>query len=661
MKRVVRSKSGREIYGPKWQNNNDNMESENENGHSVETTTEIARVSGAAAPPAVTEINVVVEDDEDQAPIGYLQTIELALVPDAAEPSTLTQTNVVADQDQTSQGANRRGLRLSNRHEAMYRAALEGDCMAAEMLLKEDPNLGSDEISEEGDRALHVDASMKHKDFVLKLVEQMSASELEMLDGRGFTACCYVAISGSVEIAELLIGKNRTLATTRDQENRTPLQKAALRGNTKMVSHFLKYVRVKDLSTQEWFDLLLVAIRHRMYVEALKILGSEQQLATMTNDGGTALHLLAREKRFFIRRWESRRGVMGRNMRLLAKKLWRGIQRLGEASRVLELMKNPPILHYAAEVGNVELLTMLTHTYADLVWHTNSQGYTIFHIAVKHRQESLFKLINEIGARKDFIAMSQDENGNNILHLAAELAPPTRKILPMPPFQMHREILWFQKVKEIVPPLCLEMKNKDGHTPQELFHKEHVRLFKESTTWMRNTSDSCMLISTLLFGVVFASTFAVPGGYDQETGIPILLRTNWFTCFVIFEAVAMYWAAFSIIGFWRIMTYSYDESHSLSYRTDPFIAGLVGMLFSVLGVISAFMSAYFLVYIEQRGALVKFVILFVYILLVITVINQTLFFSNFGFPDTLFRMKSKHTLFKRHAAAREKKRRCWIF
>ncbi|XP_057797235.1 ankyrin repeat-containing protein At5g02620-like [Salvia miltiorrhiza] len=252
MKRILTSRSGREMYGPKWQNMESSTSSEN-------------------------------KDDDDALHSASTQTT-------TAPPLPLTPT---------PQGISRRRINcLSNSHESMYRATLEGDCVAVEMLLEGDPKLASDEISEEGDRALHVAAAIKHKQIVRKLVEKLSASELALLDGHGYTACCYAALSGTVDIVDLMMRKNSSLATARDWENTTPLYKAAFRGNAKMVSYFLGSAKLEDLSIEEWFDLLLVTIRREMYDVALKISGSNEQLATMRNDEGTALHLLAKQSLF---------------------------------------------------------------------------------------------------------------------------------------------------------------------------------------------------------------------------------------------------------------------------------------------------------------------------------------------------------------------------
>lgn len=137
-------------------------------------------------------------------------------------------------------------------------------------------------------------------------------------------------------------------------------------------------------------------------------------------------------------------GRMQLDLRLLVEKLWAEIQRL-DRTKVRELLKNPPILHDAARVGNIELIAMLTQTYPNLVWEIDSRGYTIFHVAIIYRRENVFRLIYSAGAMKHFVATSQDQNGDNILHLAAKLAPPSRRnIESIPAFQMQKELEWFK-------------------------------------------------------------------------------------------------------------------------------------------------------------------------------------------------------------------------
>ncbi|KAH6822113.1 hypothetical protein C2S53_020194, partial [Perilla frutescens var. hirtella] len=484
--------------------------------------------------------------------------------------------------------------------ESMYRAASEGDWLATEIILQHDPNLAFDHITEDGDRALHVAAAMKHKQFVKKLVEKMSPNDLTLLDGHGYTACCYAAMTGIVEIADVMMKKNPNMCTSRDKYGKTPLHKAASRANAEMLWHFLNSVEAADLPKEEWFDLLLVTIHNGMYDLALEILEKDGSLATMRNDEGTALHLLARQdissnyfksKQGRLKNWLFNPMILAPDLCILAEKLWSEIQRLDEPT-VLELMKNPSILHDAAKVGNVELITMVTLEYPNLIWKTDNNGYTIFHIAVIYRRENVFRLIHQIGARKHFVAISKDENGNNILHLAAKLAPLNARKISSESL-MQREVKWFKVVEEIVPPPCRGMRNKDGQTPRELFSIQHKALLEKGESWMKNTADSCMLIATILLTVVFAAAFTAPGGNNGETGIPIHLKSKWFTTFVITEAIALLGSTGSIVMFWTIMTSSFDEDEFVMIVPSQMMIGLAFLLLALIHAVSAFVAAYF--------------------------------------------------------------------
>lgn len=61
MKRVVRSNSGREVYGPKWQNN---MKYSN--------ISDAPQVSDATVPPPVTPTNAANNEDQTQSSEGQI-------------------------------------------------------------------------------------------------------------------------------------------------------------------------------------------------------------------------------------------------------------------------------------------------------------------------------------------------------------------------------------------------------------------------------------------------------------------------------------------------------------------------------------------------------------------------------------------------------------
>lgn len=129
----------------------------------------------------------------------------------------------------------------------------------------------------------------------------------------------------------------------------------------------------------------------------------------------------------------------------LVKCLWEHALQLDE-EELSALIRNPcRVLFVAAESGNVVFLAELIRAHPDLIWKVNSQNQSLFHVAVRCRQESVLHLIYEIGAIKDLIAAYRDEKGNNMLHLAGKLGPPNRlNMVSGAALQMQRELLWFK-------------------------------------------------------------------------------------------------------------------------------------------------------------------------------------------------------------------------
>lgn len=81
----------------------------------------------------------------------------------------------------------------------------------------------------------------------------------------------------------------------------------------------------------------------------------------------------------------------------------------------------------------------------ELIWKIDDYERTIFHVAVLHRQESVYNLLYEIGSIKDLVTTFRDTSGNNILHLAAMMPEPNRlHIVSGVALQMQRELLWFK-------------------------------------------------------------------------------------------------------------------------------------------------------------------------------------------------------------------------
>ena len=102
------------------------------------------------------------------------------------------------------------------------------------------------------------------------------------------------------------------------------------------------------------------------------------------------------------------------------------------------------VLFDAAKVGNIEFLIKLIHFDFDLLWKYY-EDKTIFHLAAEERHESIFSLLHELGSVGGIIVSRTNENGDNILHLAAKMAPQEKlNAISGAALQMQREILWFK-------------------------------------------------------------------------------------------------------------------------------------------------------------------------------------------------------------------------
>ncbi|KAK2383989.1 hypothetical protein QL285_071389 [Trifolium repens] len=84
--------------------------------------------------------------------------------------------------------------------------------------------------------------------------------------------------------------------------------------------------------------------------------------------------------------------------------------------------------------------------------------------------------------------------------------------------QMIRELQWFKEIDNLDHPLHKEVKIKDSKTASQVFMEEHRQLVKEAKNWIKDRSDSCILVATLIATINFAAAIYVPGGSRDASG-----------------------------------------------------------------------------------------------------------------------------------------------
>jgi len=140
-------------------------------------------------------------------------------------------------------------------------------------------------------------------------------------------------------------------------------------------------------------------------------------------------------------------------------------------------------------------------------------------------------------------------------------------------------------------PLHKEVKNQEGKTAWQVFKEEHKALLEEGKNWMKDTSNSCMLVATLIATIAFAAVITVPGGNNQDKGIPIFLSDNTFMVFVVSDALALFSSMASLLMFLAILNARYAEEDFVMALPERLILGMASLFFAVVTTMIAFGAA----------------------------------------------------------------------
>ncbi|KAL9411955.1 hypothetical protein AB3S75_045539 [Citrus x aurantiifolia] len=473
----------------------------------------------------------------------------------------------------------------------LYRAALNGDWAVAKEIYDEDDREIGVEITNHGNTALHVAAEANRIDFVKKLLKSMSAEDLAKQNKIGCTALFYAAASGSVELAKETMKDNRSIATLPDNDGMLPIVRAASLGRTEVVE-FLYRETKNSLKDDDCIELLVQLIETGLYAVALQLLHDHRYLATKrAKNKKTALHALARKNL-------GDKDRKNKEAAKLVESLWEEVILLSK-DEIWKLIEQPgELILDAAEQGNVQFLSILIREYPDLMWKADeNDNYTIFHIAVSNRQEKLFKFIYDIRSIADLMVDSTDKKGNNILHLAGKLAPQHRlNVVSGSALQMQRELLWFEAVKDVVPPKLRDAKNNKGLTPKALFSKEHKELKRKGETWMKDTASSCMIVATLIATIVFAAAITVPGGNKEDTGLPFFRRRASFKIFAVSNVISLAASSVSIVNFLSIVAPRYAEEDFLHLLPRKLLVGFATLFVAIAAMMVVFSATSYIVF-----------------------------------------------------------------
>ncbi|GAV92195.1 PGG domain-containing protein, partial [Cephalotus follicularis] len=150
------------------------------------------------------------------------------------------------------------------------------------------------------------------------------------------------------------------------------------------------------------------------------------------------------------------------------------------------------------------------------------------------------------------------------------------------------------EVEKWIKPELINKRDEDKKTAWELFTEKHEDLVRKGESWMKDTSNSCMVVATLISRVVFPAAFTVPGGNSSE-GVTIFLGKNAFEVFIISDALALLSSLTSLLMFLSILTAKYAEEDFLKSLPLRLIIGLATLFFAIAAVMTSFVATLWII------------------------------------------------------------------
>jgi hypothetical protein len=148
-----------------------------------------------------------------------------------------------------------------------------------------------------------------------------------------------------------------------------------------------------------------------------------------------------------------------------------------------------------------------------------------------------------------------------------------------------------QIVEATVHPKYKEAINIENKKPREIFTESHKELVKEGGKWAKETAGSYTVVATLVTTIMFAAAFTVPGGNNQDSGIPLFLKDKTFNVFIIADVISLFTSSTSVLLFIGILTGSYAENDFLKDFPLRLSLGIIALFFSVISMMVAFCAS----------------------------------------------------------------------
>ncbi|XP_028755257.1 ankyrin repeat-containing protein ITN1-like [Neltuma alba] len=209
----------------------------------------------------------------------------------------------------------------------------------------------------------------------------------------------------------------------------------------------------------------------------------------------------------------------------------------------------------AASNGIIEIVQLFLEEHPESVNHVSEDEQNLLHMAVKHRQLEIFKLLKKNPSFGTLVTRISREK-RTALHQVARMDYYRASHHAGAAFQLQAELKWYKRVAEVVPNHLHLHCDYLRLTAGDVLDIEHDNMLADAQSWIKQTAESCSTVSVLVATVVFAAAYTIPGG--SEGGTPVYLRSPVFIFFTVMDIVALAFSLASVVMFLSILTSPFE-------------------------------------------------------------------------------------------------------
>ncbi|KAI3701569.1 hypothetical protein L6452_26750 [Arctium lappa] len=493
------------------------------------------------------------------------------------------------------------------RKEKLLNATVKGRWWEAESILENYRQAATEAISDDGNTMLHLAVETGQNDFVKQLLDFIKdGKDIEKKNSDGRTALHIAAIVGNKYAAELLVNRRKELVGIADYKAIVPLSSAYYNMKLETFAYLLDVTEIKEQShslgfipssdpLQSKVNLLITLIFTKQYDLASTWVNKYPEL--VTRDDKVLMAMVKTFPMEPIKRIDKKKQdyINAKNILNL---VCGHIDRKWGFSGSSHPCYSQPILEAACQDSHEVVKEILVRS-PKTIGSKLINGHNLIQLAVINRSEKVYNFICHFVERMDLSIL--DSSNNNILHLAGRLAPSSiLSCTTGAALQLQRELQWRKEVEKFMLPTELVEKNIDMETPEMVFTREHKTLMKEGEKWMKTTAESCSITAALITTIVFAAAITVPGGSNQQTGIPLFRNDIAFTIFAVSDAISLFASSTALLVFLSILTARFSAQDFLVSLPRRLIIGLCTLFLSTFAMMVAFSAILFLVFCDQR-------------------------------------------------------------